>query len=151
MTAASSPSPVELFSSMRNAGHSTAASAAALDLYCGSSRGGASSASTKPSASDGCLGDVTTPRCSPGASPGVTPVDLHASMTGAAAAAVDAAALRLMLSGGRHLQTPHHGGLPPLPVLGVGSPMSAIGNQPQNLRHPHHLEASAFYLPPVRH
>lgn len=143
MTAASSPSSAELYSSMRNAAHS-AASAAVLDLYCGSSRGDAAAAAGIPSGAEGCLSDRVTPRCSPGASPGVSPADLQAAMNGPTG--IDAAALRLMLGGGRH-----HGGLPPLPVLGVGSSMTGISSQPPGLRHPHHLEASAFYLPPVRH
>lgn len=139
MAAASSPSPAELYSTMRASGN-PAAAASVLDLYCATARGVATSA-------DGCHGDVSsTPCCSPDARSGLSPVNLQ-SMSGSAA--LEATALRLMLAGGRQQLAPHHqGALPSLSLLGAGTSMH--GSQ-QSAVHRHHTinETSAFYLPSV--
>ena len=139
MTAASSPSPAELYSTMRTSGN-PASAASVLDLYCATARGVATS-------SDSCHGDVSsTPCCSPDVRSGLSPVNLQ-SMSGSAA--LEATALRLMLAGGRQQLVPHHQGtLPSLSLLGTGTSMH--GSQP-SAAHRHHAinDASAFYLPSV--
>ena len=140
--ASNSSSPVDIFST------SGRQSVVALDMLCNdSSRSDTSSGVTAAATSKDCRSELNSPAAgycrSPDASSVIAPGDFVQSMSGTSSAAVEAAALRLMLGGRNHLG--HH----QLPVLGVGPSSMALGGQASIGHRQHPMDSSAFYLPPV--